>query len=439
MEPLLIEPTDVLFFRDAIPMSAGQGKGAGARMPFPSTLHEAFRASLLLSIGKQVNGKRIPGRPTGAARKGNWCSNGVTSDRFIASTDFRSLQCVGPFPWNKQKGLLLPVPLDAALEHDPQKAKDSPPQALRRMQLWRDNAVSPNTDEGTGAMRPLCLPLAVTPPDKQGQPHGWWRLDQFRSYLDGQKENPSDFFRPIPTTQLWEQEHRVGVQIDPETFAATHGQLYAGGYLRFCSSTRFAVQVHLAKPQADEAKALQDLDWLLLGGEQRLARLLHEGFDNPFVGIPPVPIPLVEGPCLLKWVLVTPAIFAHGSAPGWCVDSANHRSEARLPFGQVCFNNLPGRAHLISWCIGKILIVSGWDVVDQHAKPTQLAVPAGSVYYFLCENGDVAGQLAERLHWKPRSDFYGEKGCGYGLVSFDVQMHTMSPDVPTLANELLNG
>jgi hypothetical protein len=49
MKPLLIEPTDVLFFRDAIPMSAGQGKGTGARVPFPSTLHEALRASLLLA------------------------------------------------------------------------------------------------------------------------------------------------------------------------------------------------------------------------------------------------------------------------------------------------------------------------------------------------------------------------------------------------------
>src|SRR6516165_7963059 len=114
MEALLIEPTDVLFFRDAIPMSAGQGRGAGARIPFPSTLHEAFRASLLLSIGKQADAKRVPGRPTNAARKGNWNESGATTDRFVASRDFRSLQCVGPFPWNEQNrnGLLLPVPLD---------------------------------------------------------------------------------------------------------------------------------------------------------------------------------------------------------------------------------------------------------------------------------------------------------------------------------------
>ena len=67
-----------------------------------------------------------------------------------------------------------------------------------------------------------------------------------------------------------------------------------------------------------------------------------------------------------------------------------------------------------------------------------LAVPEGGVYYFLCENRATATALAKKLHWQPRSDFYGEKGCGYGLVSFDVQMHPTSPDVRTLASELFN-
>ena len=99
---------------------------------------------------------------------------------------------------------------------------------------------------------------------------------------------------------------------------------------------------------------------------------------------------------------------------------------------------LPGPAQLISWCLGKPLTVSGWDFVEQTAKPTRLAVPAGSVYYFLCGNRPTATALAKKLHWQPRSDFYGEKGCGYGLASLNVQMHPTSPDVRALANELFN-
>lgn len=65
-----------------------------------------------------------------------------------------------------------------------------------------------------------------------------------------------------------------------------------------------------------------------------------------------------------------------------------------------------------------------------------LAVPEGSVYYFLCENTRTAEALARKLHWQPRSDFYGEKGCGYGLVSFDVHMHATSVSLNQLAGEL---
>jgi hypothetical protein len=119
------------------------------------------------------------------------------------------------------------------------------------------------------------------------------------------------------------------------------------------------------------------------------------------------------------------------------VDTKKDRTGGTLPHGRVCLE-LPGAAQLISWCLGKPLTVSGWDVVDQRAKPTRLAVPAGSVFYFLCQDRPTAIELSRKLHWQPRSDFYGEKGCGYGLVSFDVQMHRTSPDVRTLANELFN-
>ena len=66
-----------------------------------------------------------------------------------------------------------------------------------------------------------------------------------------------------------------------------------------------------------------------------------------------------------------------------------------------------------------------------------LAVPAGSVLYFLCDSAATGTELARLLHWRPRSDFYGEKGCGYGLCSFAVKLHRTSPDIRTLASELL--
>src|SRR6478736_458229 len=98
MKPLLFEPTDVLFFRDGIPMSAGQGRGAGCRLPFPSTVHEAFRHSLLRLHGLEAGGKLLTGR----------------DDKMIATTAYQSLRLRGPLPWQAERGHLFPVPLDAS-------------------------------------------------------------------------------------------------------------------------------------------------------------------------------------------------------------------------------------------------------------------------------------------------------------------------------------
>lgn len=442
MNPVLIEPTDVLFFRDAVPMSAGRGKGAGCRMPFPSTLHEAFRASLLRVSGESIGEKKVEGRPRAADRSGNWHNAGHDGKTFIATKAFRSLRTIGPLPWVSGKGLLLPVPLDVAFASDAH---------LARLQLWRrDGQPREQSESDPAELEPLCLPVATTPPDKKGQLHDWWSVGQMQDYLRGTERRNAGDFEPTPTSDLWSAEHRVGVQIDPTSFASAESQLYAGSYLRAACNTRFVAWSEIADPakarngeaaaRERERKQLDALDWLLLGGEFRLARLWHRAEDgqaiaDPLADLCHPPIPPGDGPCLLKWVLVTPAIFTHGSLPGWCVDTKRDRPDGPRPVGQVCLE-LPGRAHLISWCLGKPRTVSGFDVVESRAKPTLLAVPEGGVYYFLCENRDTAAALAKKLHWQPRSDFYGEKGCGYGLVSFDARMHPTSASLAEMAAEM---
>lgn len=485
MTPLLIEPTDVLFFRDAIPMSGGQGKGVGCRLPFPSTLHEAFRASLLRANGRTVSAKQEEGRPRHAPKRGNWHEQSWPEEdrRKIATRDFRSLRTIGPLPFladpltrKEQRdgretgaqvdyeGLLLPVPADVTFEtreHRETKAdgivsKWIERTSLRRFQLWctPDFATRESVNQPADH-RPLCLPLSVTPPDKYGQLAGWWTVRQYQAYLspaaDGNagEDKKDAFFRPLPTADLWAGEHRVGVQIDPGSMAAAEGQLFAGSYLRAHLHTRFLAWAEIAdaaEARNGEARQLDQLDWLLLGGEFRLARLWHHHAKGKPISdglahlcSPPEP-PDGDGPCLLKWVLVTPAIFAHGSLPGWCWNSADGKPAGEVRLGaskrKASLEALPGRARLISWCLAKPRTVSGFDIVNGQAKPTMLAVPEGGVYYFLCENRPTALALARKLHWKPRSDFYGEKGCGYGLVSFNVRMHSTSLDVPTLAKEL---
>lgn len=425
MKHLLIEPTDILFCRDAIPMSAGTGRGAGCRLPFPSTLHEAVRASLLKHAHKEVCHKSLKGRDR----------------RLISTRAFNSLRVAGPFAWSREHKALLPVPLDVVLYGD---GRENGRRLHKLALLFQPNA-APAARPG-GPWQPACIPVATTPPDKHGAIHGWWNVTQYRDYLQGK----NGAFEPLKTEQLWQPEYRIGVQIDPLNFSAAGGQLFAGTYMRMHEHARLYFDAELASvTDADpsERDALQSLEWLLLGGERRLSRMRSEENDPLSVLRKTPRMEDRSGPVLLKWVLATPAIFAHGHIPGWCAHP--DKKPDGLPVGRVRLSHsktrkrqnssaLPGRAALVSWCLGKPQTVSGWDAMEQRAKSTQIAVPAGSVYYFLCENADTANALAAKLHWRPRSDHYGEKGCGYGLCSFDVDLHPASADLQSLNSHVFN-
>jgi len=410
MHPILIEPADTLFFRDSIPMSAGQGRGAGARLPLPSTLHEAFRASLLEKHGRAD--KSAAFRPSDAPRKGGWLGQ-AKSVVSKGSKDFQSLQIIGPFPWlapdqrhpEVPSGLYFPLPLDLLFGQDGK---------ARTLMLRREEATLHSA---------LLAALAVSPvPPQKDQPSGFLSAKAMGAYLEGKLDSiePSSV---LPWRDLFEEEYRIGVELNPESNSAARGQLYGATHARPSERFRIAAWAGVKNPVADESAKLEALDFLLFGGEQRLARLQtpEERFSPP--ALPPFLD--APGPLVLKWTLASSAVFAHGWLPGWCRDS---EGKGR-PDGQVCLNMKSGRARLVGACLGKPQAFAGWDLVEGRAKPTRLAVHAGSAYYFLCENAATANELGTLLHWRPRSDFFGEKGFGYGFAS----PFPTSPDILELA------
>jgi CRISPR type III-B/RAMP module-associated protein Cmr3 len=409
MTPLLLEPTDVLFFRDGVPMSAGQGRGAGCRLPFPSTVHEAFRHALLATNGREVREKTIKGR----------------DNKHIATKDYQSLRIQGPLPWHESHGHLFPIPLDASKSPD-----------HRLVRHWLLPVASNHTNHTPGTFSPPCIPAANVPPDKHAVFSGWWTALQLRAYLADQTP---ETLTAIPTTDLWLEEARVGVEIEPERLAAKNGQLFAGSYLRPLPETRFALRVGLARPvrkEQAEFDALLAERILLLGGERRLVRLQQ----TKTAVWPEIPAPGIpddcDGPCIVRWILITPALFSHGSVPGWCRPTGN---SGRLIDGQVCLResntHADLRAHLIAHHLGRPMPVTGWDGVGGHPKATRLAVSAGSVYHFLCADGESASRLIALLHDRNRSDFYGEKGFGLGYCAVP---YSISEDIRPLAGRLFN-
>ena len=419
MKPVIIEPSDTFFFRDSIPMSAGQGRGAGARLPLPSTLHEALRASLFEKYGRSDT--RASFRPKDAARSGRW--DKYQSMPSQGSKDYQSLQVAGPLPYlvpdahnaDAPAGLYFPLPLDLVFDG---QIKAHSLQILV-IDTSRHTATLPA--------------LAVSPaPASKEQPSGFVAAAAMQSYLDGGLSGILTKNSIIKSGELFEPEYRVGVAIDSSSQSAAEGQIYSATHGRPAERFRFAAWTGLKNPSANEVSNLQCLDFLILGGERRISRIHRNGVTLPVPVLPAVPF--VDGPVILKWVLATPAVFVNGSLPGWCRDT----SSAARPDGEVCLPLKAGRAKLIATCHGKPIAFAGWDVVKGESKPTQLAVPAGSVFYFLCENNTTAGELGKLLHWRPRSDVFGEKGFGYGLCGFANQFHPTSQDLQTLALRLFS-
>lgn len=429
LHPLLIEPTDTFFFRDSIPMSAGQGRGAGARIPLPSTLHEAFRASLCEKYGFENRGGF---RPREADRSGGWLGKAKSVDPNGGFKDFQSLQIIGPFPFLESRpgspgGLFFPAPLDLVYGED---------HAAHVL------GVMPLPDRSHSGQLPC---VAVSPvPASKNQPSGYLSASDTTAYLAGDLKklnasSDSDESTRYPIVKIdtfFREEYRIGVALDPSRNAAAESQLFSATHARPDEQFRLAAWAGLKAPANGEANKLGGLDFLILGGERRIARVHRDRGTLP--EFPGPKIPDGSEPVILKWSLVTPGVFAHGWLPGWCRSSDGH---LRLPDHFVCLksnkSSPPPKARLIATCLGKPIAFAGRDVVREQPKPTQLAVPAGSVYYFLCADAAAARDLANLLHWRPRSDVFGEKGYGFGLCSL-ATTHPTSPDVRQLADQLLS-
>jgi hypothetical protein len=169
---------------------------------------------------------------------------------------------------------------------------------------------------------------------------------------------------------------------------------------------------------------------------------------------------LDEKPLLLRWTLLSPAIFPkieadasrnltghHGGwLPSWIEpnsgrvmlpkptqDSKRRPGESREAWRERRRNQGNIEAKLVAARIGKPLFFSGWDLhqktdqaeqISQGAKATQAAVPAGSTYVFECQNPAAFQELWRALDAQGpdnrivrRSANFGEKGFGIGVCS----------------------
>lgn len=450
MNTLLLEPSDVMFFRDGRPMS-GALSGHGSAWPLPTVtsaaLHAALhRADLEKSLGGEVHGHDHH-RP-----------NGV---RVTDARKFGGLVTAGPFPVLKDGTWLFPRPLDAALDED---ENDYTVPAFLPLATNRE-------ERNSSLPEPLKLPVANRMQPTKATPAPWWTAAAWKAYLANENIAGKGHFQK--DSAFADTEFAYGIGIDPETSTQDGERFYSAHFLRLQPGCRIGLLASAPDKKNGDPNEKRDLmetlfpnsgakTSILVGGQQRLCSVERHANNTPL----PLPAGMSDGflqsgdQWLVKWVMLTPAVFPFitagtskrgtqrkkhpgGWLPSWIcpgtgrvmletVSPEERRRRRQLNYGGKGYDSHPDiGARLVAAMVGKPVTVSGYalphEIIDRNggAKPTHLAVPAGSVYYFECDDKPAAKALAAALNWHAagdltkirnrRSTLFGEKGFGLGV------------------------
>lgn len=451
MNQLLLTPTDTLFFRDGRPMT-GALAGHGAAWPLPTVanaalhaaLHDAQRSSAL--TGSSHRHDHMRGR-----------------ERHLKDTRcFGSLTSAGPFPVNPDGKWYFPRPLDLT-------GGTLAPTLFPHCKTGDSSLPTPLTHSL----------ISNQPPSKNSSAKDWLSGDNFSAYLAGRAGEPQ---HTCDDDEIYLAETSIGIAIDPTTSTTgqgdAKGKIYSAHSLRLQTGWRLGLLASTDEKQLDGTRRdlisqdlyLQRQGHLILGGQQRVCTV---ELTTP----PALPLPFgltrpenfesdPDDQFIVKWVLLTPAIFplitagtskrstprqAHcgGWLPTWIdpesgqvllqiVDEKERERRRKLNYAGQGYrseeNAVAIPAKLIAAIVAKPIPITGWANGDESlgeesksgAKSTHLAVPAGSVYYFACDSATDAARLAAALNWhggdcsgttirNRRSTLLGEKGFGLGV------------------------
>ena len=193
------------------------------------------------------------------------------------------------------------------------------------------------------------------------------------------------------------------VRISEESYGHESGGLFGTRGLEFRRPLGQAAtprRLALAVWSAEENQVREGAG--LLGGERRLMN-----WRSASKALPKCPCieEIVEARAC-RVILLTPAFFADG----WKPNRLLHPQPSVTP-------------QLLTACVGRPAVVSGWDFAARGAKPTRRLAPAGSTYFIQFtadDDADAIRKWVEDFWMEPVSD--DESSCdeGFGLAALGV-------------------
>lgn len=377
MSVWLVEPRDPLIVRDGKPI------GNDARIetlpfPFPSTTAGAARTRMGSSEGEFI----------------------LNGDE--ALTQLLDIAVAGPVlaeidpDTEKAVGFFFPAPRDAMVFAERDDDQDVERVLARR--LLPKSVPDGAQMDSLGALS--LLPISADGEEKTDKPYedapAYWTETNMLQWLDKRDSGDISFaVGDLGVAQL-PTEARVHVEVTPGERVGVDGGLFQTKGLRFAQEKRvgdkrptlresrhFAVSIRTRGGDVDGQRLDLRNELAPLGGERRLARwrLSERGWPK----CPERIIEAVKTTKTARLLLVTPAMFTDGALPHWN--------------GSTWPANGNVKVTIAAACVGRALVVSGWDVAKNQPKASRRLAPAGSVYFVRLEGTPGAIETWVRDVW----------------------------------------
>jgi len=357
MQTINISALDTLFFRGGKPFTMGQETtGNGLFPPSPSVIYGALRTAYFAENQEDFKAFKMIGKD-------------ATDQLIIEHIAYERRDEYG-------SDLYFPAPLDLVID---KKKKDESKAVLLQVEALEGDEIS--NSKTTHILRTGLSKV-------EDLSESFVDIDTLKDYLN---LNTNEFyFKKLE--EFITIEPKVGVGLNRKTRTAEEGQLYfiAMTRPRNKQDTIFDINITFSGLQ------LPDNGVLRIGGEGKGATYQS---TSPTKQLPPN----FEGKTF-KLYLSTPAFFQQGWLPKW-IDKNTLTG---------IFPDTNTQVKLTTCAVGKPLSIGGFDVKKQQPKPMLRAVPAGSVYYFEIENGDVK-DIIDALKKSPSISDCRKKE-GFGLV-----------------------
>jgi len=364
---IILEPVDTLFFRDGKPFNQGEDHFArGFFPPTPQTFQGVVRSKVL---SDRCGCFKIYGKGCLSCPHMGKCTVPEEIGGSFSGAEEGRIEIHGPYLAKKEQGnwvVLYPTPLDWMRL----KEKENTPRYFC-LEIRKESV---NCD-----LRGLLFPQ---PPEsvsnKEFEPASGL-IDEagFLDYLIGKVEKGKVW----SGKDLWDTEYRSGIGRDMSKATTKEGQLY------FIKAIRLQEETGLWAKITGLKEDFLPHGFIGIGGEGRASRyiILPDTIEN-FAADKDIENHIDETGCF-KLVLLQPALFALG----WLPDGIDQETY------QGSLNGIQVR--LVSACIGKPVMIGGWDMAANCSKPLLKYVPAGSIYYFEVEK-HKGGEVMKKLHGK---------------------------------------